>query len=180
MRYTCSSDSINVHEQQIKYGCSLRYHRAPAAVHTYVFCAHSRYVYTIMGGRARKMPKAMVGHDIDHTTAVYMHDHAWYLIPCMAKLDSGYERFSLVWKSNCISQPKMQQPNLAYTDNPQEHLWENALGAWKVFTATLKCICSDSFTVRESPACIRSMKGLYCICSDSFTDVLRVVSVLCL
>ena len=72
-----------------------------------------------MGRRARKMPKAMVGHDIDHTTAVYMCDYAWYLIPCMAKLDSGYERFSLVWKSNCIGQPKMQQPNLAYTDNPQ-------------------------------------------------------------
>ena len=73
---TCSSDSINVHEQQIKYGCSLRYHRAPAAVHAYVFCAHSRYVYTEMGRRARKMPKAMVGHDIDHTTAVYMCDYA--------------------------------------------------------------------------------------------------------
>ena len=69
-----------------------------------------------------------------------MCDYAWYLIPCMAKLDSGYERFSLVWKSNCISQPKMQQPNLAYTDNPQNickgitclHL----LQLWSAFVVT--------------------------------------------
>ena len=25
--------------------------------------------------------------------------------------DSGYERFALVWKSNCIRQPKMQLPS---------------------------------------------------------------------
>ena len=31
--------------------------------------------------------------------------------------DSGYERFALIWKSNCIRQPKMQQPSSSYNHN---------------------------------------------------------------
>ena len=54
--------------------------------------------------------------------------------------DSGYERFALIWKSNCIRQPKMQQSNLAYNHNT---------------LTTLRT------SVRESPAYIRSMKGPY-------------------
>ena len=54
--------------------------------------------------------------------------------------DSGYERFALVPKSNCIRQPKMQQPNSSYNHNT---------------LTTLRT------SVRESPACIRSMKGPY-------------------
>ena len=62
--------------------------------------------------------------------------------------------------SYCISQPKMQQPNLAYNHNT---------------LTTLRT------SVSESLACIKSMKvltaTLKCDCGDSFTDVLRVVSV---
>ena len=31
--------------------------------------------------------------------------------------DSGYERFALIWKSNCIRQHKMQQPSSSYNHN---------------------------------------------------------------
>ena len=31
--------------------------------------------------------------------------------------DSGYERFALVWKPNCIRQPKMQLPSSSYNHN---------------------------------------------------------------
>ena len=52
----------------------------------------------------------------------------------------------LVLKTNCIRQPKGQLPSSSYnhnnTDNPH-----NICGSliW-VLTATLKCICNDSFT----------------------------------
>ena len=31
--------------------------------------------------------------------------------------DGGYERFALVWKSNCIRQPKIQLPSSSYNHN---------------------------------------------------------------
>ena len=47
--------------------------------------------------------------------------------------DSGYEKFTLVWKTNCIRQPKRQLSSSSYnhssyTDNP-EHLWMSLSGS---------------------------------------------------
>ena len=50
--------------------------------------------------------------------------------------DSGYESFTLVLKSNCIRQPKMPLSSSSYNHN------------------TLTALRTS---VRESPACIRSM-----------------------
>ena len=69
--------------------------------------------------------------------------------------DNGYERFTLVRKTNCIRQPKRQLPSSSYNH-----------------------ILQPQYTEPSSSYNHNTLKMLNGICNDSFKDVLRVVSVL--
>ena len=62
--------------------------------------------------------------------------------------DSGYERFALVLQTNCKRKPNRQLPSSSYNHNTLKTLMTSALSSpdYKFLTATMKCICNDSFT----------------------------------
>ena len=59
----------------------------------------------------------------------------------------GYESFTWTLKSNCIRQPKGQLPSSVYNRNTLKILiCTQSLYMKLPYSATLKCICNDSFT----------------------------------
>ena len=85
--------------------------------------------------------------------------------------DSGYERFTLVLETKCTRQPKRQLPSSSYNHNTLKTVITSVFPSpgYKFLTATLKCICNDSFTDVLSVLC-------QLVCNHSNYSVVRTTN----